>query len=123
MKRNALLRLAVAALAVMAFQRVNASSAVAMDGYGHITRAYGPFGSEETARQRALELAVHHGWPGARIIASSGKFGNCSIALGRNAVVGVSLGKRSQAEADRRAIAECLKGGGTDPKVYARFRG
>jgi len=29
----------------------------------------------------------------------------------------------SQAEADRRAIASCLKAGGIDPKVYARFKG
>ena len=132
MKRNELFCLGVAALAVMTFQRANASSAVAMDGYGHVTRAYDPTASEEAAKQAALELAVHHGWPGARIIASSGKSGYCAIALayyahgkvhGAEGVVGISLGRRSQAEADRRAIASCLKGGGVNPKVYARFKG
>jgi hypothetical protein len=65
---------------------------------------------------------LKHGWLGARILASTGKFGYCAIALGRNAVIGISLGKRSQAEADRRAIANCLKRGGVEPKVYSRFK-
>ena len=122
----------VAALAVMAFQRANASSAVAIDPHGHITRAYDPTASEEAAKQAALELAVRRGWLGARIIASTGKSGYCAIALaynahgkvhGKDGVMGTALGWRSQAEADRLAIGACLKGGGINPKVYSRFKG
>jgi hypothetical protein len=84
--------------------------------------------TEEEARQKALELAVHHGWLGARIIALTGRFGYCAIALayrrdGKSTVVGVALGQSSQAEAERRAIASCLRAGGINPKVYARFKG
>ena len=128
MKRTALLRLAAAAITVIAVERASASSAVAVDPQFHITRAYDPSASEHAARQAALELAVHHGWTNARIIASSGRSGYCAIALaykrvGTGAVMGVSLGKPTQAEADQLATAECLKGGGYIPKVYARFKG
>jgi hypothetical protein len=128
MKRSALLRLAVAATALMAIERVNASSAVAMDPVGHITRAYDPTATEESAKQAALELAVRRGWLGARIIASSGRYGYCAIALGRKghgagSIMGIALGRRSQAEADLLAIGECHRGGGVNPKVYARFKG
>jgi hypothetical protein len=120
MRKNALLALAFASLLL---PRAQSASAVAVDPQYHITRAYDPFASEEAAKQRALELAVQHGWLGARIVASTGRSGYCAIALGRNAVIGISLANPSQAEADRRAIANCLKGGGIDPKVYSRFKG
>ena len=75
-----------------------------------------------------MELALHHGWLGARIVASSGRFGYCAIAVARKGTgpagfVGIALGQTTQAEADRRAIASCLKAGGFEPKVYARFKG
>ena len=128
MKQNTLLRLAVAAMTVIAVERAGASSAVAVDPQFHITRAYDPFASEQAARRAALDLAVHHGWLGARIVASSGRSGYCAIALaykrvGTGAVMGVSLGKPTQAEADQRAIDSCIKAGGYIPKVYARFQG
>ena len=128
MKRSALFRLALVCMTVAAIQRADASSAVAIDPRGHLTRAYDPTATEQEARQKALELALHHGWPDARIVASTGRYGYCAIALaykadGTAGLIGVSLGQRSQAEADRRAIASCLKGGGFEPKVYARFKG
>jgi hypothetical protein len=128
MRRSMLFWLVLTGTVVVAMQRANASSAVAIDPDGHLTRAYDPTATEEAARHRALELAVHHGWTGARILASTGRFGYCAIALARKGngpagFVGVSLGRPSQAEADRRAIASCVKAGGTNPKVYARFKG
>jgi hypothetical protein len=36
---------------------------------------------EEEARRKVLELAVHHGWTDARILASTGRSGHCAIAL------------------------------------------
>jgi hypothetical protein len=122
-KKNAFLALALLTAASPLAGRAEAASAVAIDPKFHITRAYDPFASEEAAKQRALELAVQHSWLGARIVASTGRSGYCAIALGRNAVIGISLADPSQAEADRRAIANCLKGGGIDPKAYSRFKG
>jgi hypothetical protein len=128
MKRSVLFSLVLTGMAVVAMQRAEASSAVAIDPDGHVTRAYDPMATEEAARQRALELAIHHGWTDARILASTGRFGYCAIAVARKGngpagFVGVSLGRPSQAEADRRAIASCLRAGGINPKVYARFKG
>jgi hypothetical protein len=128
MKRSVLFSLVLTGIAVAAMQRANASSAVAIDPQFHITRAYDPRATEVEAREKALELAVHHGWTNARILASTGRFGYCAIAQayrtdGKAAVAGVSLGRSSQAEADRRAIESCLKAGGYAPKVYARFEG
>jgi len=83
MKRNALLALAILTAPSLSAGRADAASAVAIDPHGHLTRAYDPFATEEAARERALELAVHHRWLGARIIASSGRSGHCAIARAR----------------------------------------
>jgi ubiquinone biosynthesis protein COQ9 len=128
MNRSALFSLVLTGMVVMAMQRANASSAVAVDREFHVTRAYDPTASEEEVKQRALELAVHHGWTNARIVASTGRYGYCAVALaykakGTGAIMGIALGSPSQAEADRLAIASCLKAGGFEPKVYARFKG
>ena len=101
---------------------------MAIDPLFHITRAYGVMFTAEEAKRTALELAEKHGWKGAYILASTRNYGYCAVALayrkdGRAAVTGVSLGKPSQAEADRMAIAQCLKLGGYKPRVYARFEG
>ena len=128
MKRSMLISFLLTGMAVVAMQAANAGSAVAIDRQFHITRAYDPRATEEEAREKALELAVHHGWTDARILASTGRYGYCAVALAYRAdseagVTGVSLGRPSQAEADRQAIASCLKAGGLEPKVYARFKG
>lgn len=121
MKRNALLCLALAALIT---QEANAGSAVAHDPAGHTVYSFG--GPEKLAREQALEISRHRGWLNARIIASSDTIGYGAIAVARKgtgSVVGVSIGKRSMAEADTLAMEQCLKRGGTDPKVRWRFRG
>jgi hypothetical protein len=128
MKRSVLVWLALASMAVMAIHRANAASAVAIDPHGHITRVYGVMFTADEARQNALELAQKLGYKDARILASTSQYGYCAIALcyrvaDRRPLIGVSLGYRSQADADRLAIASCLKAGGYEPRVYARFRG
>ena len=128
MKRSATFRLVLAGLAVLAVQNTHAASAVAIDPHGRTTRAYGVMFTEGEAQQRALELAENHGWKPARILASTSQYGYCAIALcyrvaDSRLLLGVSLGNRSQADADRRAIESCLKAGGYEPRVYARFKG
>ena len=128
MRRSVLVSLALAGLAGMPAQNGKASSAVAVDSVGHLTRAYGIMFTAEEAKRTALELAEKHGWKDARVVASTGQYGYCAVALayrkdGRRALIGISLGKPSQAEADKMAIAQCLKLGGYQPRVYARFEG
>jgi hypothetical protein len=121
MRRNVLLGLALAALIT---QNVKAGSAVAVDPAGHIVHSFG--GPEKLARERVLEISRYRGWVNAKIIASSDTIGYGAIAVARKgtgSVVGVSIGKRSMAEADTLAMEQCLKRGGTDPKVRWRFRG
>jgi hypothetical protein len=115
-------------MTVVTIQRANAASAVSIDPHGHVTRAYDFMFTVEEARRNALELAQKLGYKGARILASSPNYGYCAIALAyrkddRRVLVSVSLGQRSQADADRRAIASSLKAGGYVPRIYARFRG
>ena len=128
MKKSALFRLVLLSMTVVAIQRASAASAVAIDPHGHVTRAYGVMFTAEEAKQNALELAHKLGYKGARILASSRNYGYCAIALAyrkndRRVLIGVSLGHRSQAEADRIAISQCVKEGGYEPRVYARFEG
>jgi hypothetical protein len=126
MKRNALLSLALVIASGLLAGHTDAASAVAIDSYGHLTRAYDPFDTEEEARARALDLAFKHGWMSARIVASTCRYGECAIAIAYKRdgkVIGVSLGQCTEAEADLRAIDSCLKAGGFYPKVYCRFKG
>ena len=121
MKRRALLGLVLATLIA---QRANAGSAVAHDPAGHTVYSFG--GPEKLAREQALEICRHRGWANARIIASTDTIGCGAVAVARKgagSVVGVSIGKRSTAEADALAIEQCLKNGGAEPKVRWRFRG
>jgi hypothetical protein len=53
MKRSVLFSLVLTGMAVVAMQRAEASSAVAIDPDGHVTRAYDPMATEEAARQKA----------------------------------------------------------------------
>jgi hypothetical protein len=106
--------------------RADAASAIAIDPYGHLTRAYDPFDSVEEARAHALDLAFKHGWMSARIVASTSRYGECAIAIAYTRdgeVIGVSLGQCTEAEADVRAIASCIRQGGFYPRVYCRFKG
>jgi hypothetical protein len=126
MKRNALLALAFLTAAGLLTGRADAASAVAIDDYGHLTRAYDPFDTLEEARAHALDLAFKHGWMSARIVASTCRYGECALAIAYTRdgeVIGISLGQRTEAEADVRAITSCIRQGGFYPRVYCRFKG
>jgi hypothetical protein len=129
MKTNALLALALLTAAGLLTGRAEAASAVAIDDHGHLVHSKG---------QPTREIAIEHVVDGARqlygphanvrLIASSDVTGYCAIAVaskvnGHGYLVGVSLAKRSQAEADNMAITHCLKAGGVDPKVKWRWHG
>ena len=63
-----------------------------------------------------------------RIVAATdiAGYGAIAVALhpnGRGSILGVALGKRSATEADNLAIEQCLKAGGTHPKIIEGFRG
>jgi hypothetical protein len=125
MTRNAIFRLILVGMTVAALQRLEAGSAVANDGLGHTIYSFGH--PKAVAIQSALETARLHGWTDARIIAASDKTGYGAIAVaaykGGRSVVGVSIGNGSQAEADTKAIENCLKAKGFDARVRWRFRG
>ena len=82
--------------------------------------------TKEIAINHALTSARQRYGPSVRILASSAVSGYCAIAVawkGTGSVTGIALGRRSQAEADRLAIGECLKAAGFDPKVIKRWHG
>ena len=125
MKRSTLFRLALLSVAVMTMQSANAGSAVANDGHGHTVYSKGQ-PTKAIAIGHALETAHSNGWADARIIAASDVTGYCAIAVaskGNGSVLGAVLGRPSRADAERRAIEICLKGGGTDPKVRWEWHG
>jgi hypothetical protein len=126
MKTNMLMALALLTTAGLLTARADAASAIAIDPYGHLTRAYDPFDTVEEARARALDLAFKHGWMSARIVASTSRYGECAIAIAYTRdgeIIGISLGQCTEAEADVRAIASCIRQGGFYPRVYCRFKG
>jgi hypothetical protein len=124
MTRSTIFRLILVGMTVTALQRLEAGSAVANDGLGHTVYSFGHTKTIEI--RRALQTAQLHGWTNARILAATDITGYGAIAVARNgrgSLVGISLGNRSQAEADALAIEHCLKAGGTDVTVKWRFRG
>jgi hypothetical protein len=125
MKRSALFRLALVSMAVVAIQNANSGSAVAHDPHGHTVYSKGQ-PTKAIAIQHALETARSRGWADARIIAASGVTGYCAIAVaskGNGSVLGAVLGRPSRADAERRAMEICLKGGGINPKVRCEWYG
>ena len=58
MKRSVLVWLASAAMAVMAIQRTNAASAVAIGAHLRTTRVYGVMFTEAEARQRRTDTTL-----------------------------------------------------------------
>jgi hypothetical protein len=126
MKKNALFRLALVSTAVVAMQNANAGSAVATDSHGHNVYSYGH--PKEIAKRRALDMGRREGWVNLRIVAATDITGYGAIAVarhpnGQGSILGVALGKRSATEADNLAIEQCLKAGGTHPKIIGGFRG
>lgn len=95
MKRNTLLRLALSGLVGVAIHNAHAGSAVAWDGNGHFSTAYG--GPVQREKQRALASAHHNGWTTAKIIAATDSpgYGAIDIALhpnGYGSVNGIAIG-------------------------------
>jgi ubiquinone biosynthesis protein COQ9 len=123
---NATLPLALVAMTVGAMQTAKAGSAIVWDGGSHLGTSYGH--PVEIAKQRALESARRRGWVNVRIVAATDMVGYGAIAValhpnGHGSLIGVSLGNRSAAEADKLAIEHCLQAGGTNPKIKTTFRG
>jgi hypothetical protein len=112
-------------MALLAAQNSRAGSAVAMERHhGHLVYSYGH--RKEIDERQALEMARSLYGADVRIIAASEVAGYGAIAVaakGNHAVIGVSLGRPSAADAANRAIEQCLISGGADPKVRWRFRG
>jgi hypothetical protein len=104
---------------------LEAGSAVATDGHGHTVHSYGH--PKAVAIQRALETARLYGWTDARIVAATDVTGDGAIAVGskgkNSSVLGIVLGRASREDAEKRAIEECLKAGGTDVRMLSRFNG
>jgi hypothetical protein len=126
MNNASLFQLALIGLLGVGIQHANAGSAVAWDGHGHFSTAYG--GPVEREKQRALDTAHRKGWANAKIIAATDMpgYGAIAVALhpnGYGSVIGISIGKRSATEANTLAIGQCLKLGGTNPKVRWSWRG
>ena len=125
MKRRSGMRLVVLmGLAALTVQQAKAGSAVASDGNGHLSISFGH--SKEVDKQSALELGRRLHGPNVRIVAASDVAGYCAIAVagwGRGSVFGVALGRATAEEAKRLAIGQCLKFGGTNPKIKSEFRG
>jgi hypothetical protein len=125
MKRSAIFRLALVTMAVIALERADGGSAVAMDiQRGHVVYSFGH--AKAVAIQRALDMGQRLYGPQVKLVAATDVKGYGAIAVaskGTGSVIGIALGKRSMAEADRLAIAHCLQSGGSDPMVRWRFRG
>lgn len=129
MKPRRLLRLALAAAALVAIDRAGAASAVAWVPGGHLVTSAG---------QRSVELATYDALTTARkkfgtnvnvrIIASTGRTGYGAIATadranGHGSIIAAALGQPTQAIADSLAIRQVLEGGGVNPQVRWRIRG
>jgi len=124
-RKTALFLFVLLGLGSVALQNANAGSAVAMEPrHGQLVSSYGH--SKQVAMQRALETARRLYGAEVRIIAATEVTGYCTIAVARHgdkAIVGVALGKRSASEANTLAIDQCLKAGGTDPRIISGWRG
>jgi len=127
MKKTILVWVALLALGDVTVQRVGAGSAVVADGHGHLSTAYG--GPVDREKQRALEKAHRlYGFAHFTILASTNTSGYGAIAValnpnGRDSLVGIALGKKSQKEAVTMALDHCRKAGGTHAKVRWTFKG
>jgi hypothetical protein len=123
-KRSTVFQFVLLCSASVLILRGNAASAVAWDGHGHL--GTGIRSSVNEAKNRALDLCRGAGGVDPKILAASGAVGYGAIAVARRGtgwIIGVSLGRRSATESEILAKEQCLKGGGTNPKVRWGFRG
>ena len=122
MKRSAIFLLI--GVAFLSTRNANAGSAVAIGPHNHLVCSYGH--RMEIDKQHALELARSRYGANVRILAATDVAGYGAIAVAHHGigwVTGVSLGRPSAADAANRAIEQCLKVGGINPKIRWRFKG
>jgi hypothetical protein len=126
MTKSATFLLALSSLFVFGLANANAGSAVAIGPHHQLATAYGgPMAREE---KRALDTARRKYGANVRILAESDVTGYGAIAVARHPngygwIIGVSLGNRSAAQANRLAIDHCLELGGRNPQVKWAFKG
>ncbi len=117
-----LLIFALSAVAVV--KSVDAGSAVAGDGRGRFFISYGF--PKDIAEKRALALCYHEWGSRARIVASTDVVGFGAIAVahkGNSFVHSIVLGRLTQEDANNRAIRNCLRAGGVNPRIRNAFKG
>ena len=124
MKKSAIRLALLLGLSALWAQNAKAGSAVVWDGHGHVVSCHGSRVDEAT--RRALELAHSRFGGEFRLIAFTDLDGYGAVATaskGTGSIIGVALAKRSVAEAEARAIRQCLKAGGTTPKIVRTWKG
>jgi len=128
-RRSGMRSVVLLGLAALAVHQTKAGSAVATDANGRLSISFGH--SKEFDEQTALELGRRHG-PNVRILAASDVSGYCAIASAPRRqftnprdswVYGIALGRATREDAARLAFEQCLKRGGTNPKIKSEFRG
>lgn len=124
MKRSALVGLVLAGLLL---PNANAGSAVAVGHSNHHTLIVKSYGlPQKVAERHVIEICHRLGGVDARLLASTDVIGEGAIAVarrGNGSVIGISLGRPTAVDAQARAIEQCRRAGGTDPKVKWGFRG
>jgi hypothetical protein len=126
MRSSAIFKLALIGLAGFAMQNAKAGSAVAVGSNGHLVYSYGGIRSAPEARQRAIAICLRQGGLEPKILASTDVVGYGAIAVGRKGnlwIYGVSLGRPAAIDAENRAMEQCRRFGGVDPKIKWGFRG
>jgi hypothetical protein len=126
MKKTALFLSALLGPAILTVHNLKAGSAVVLGPDNHLVSSYGH--PEAVAKQRALDEARQMFGPNVRILAATDITGYGAVAVARHPngygwIMAAALGKRSASEAESLAIEQCVKAGGTNPKVRWRFRG
>jgi hypothetical protein len=90
-----------------------------MFGYSHL-----PAQPQNVVEKRALESCTLAGGTNPKIVASTGKPGYSAVAgskSGRDRVLGWAVAMPSKDAAEKKAIEECRKHGGTDPRIRASW--
>jgi hypothetical protein len=111
-------------MGALAIQNAAAGAAVAHGSNGYLVASVGQ--SVDVVKRRAIEICRRKGGVNVRIIAATDVFGNGAIAVaakGTGSIIGVALGKRSATEADAIAIDQCLRAGGSAPKIIKAWKG
>jgi hypothetical protein len=117
-------------LASGSIQNASGASALAMgETRGGPIYSLGSGWSLREAQQRAIRRAWEHGLKygidSVRIVATSDVGGYGAVAVSgfrKSRVFGVAFGYRSSIEAEKRALEDCRKKGGNDPRIKWSFK-